>query len=401
MKFPAQIMTQRLWLLTCLVVLILGSLACLGIAATSDRSAPFSASTAPAKALAQATSAGLPAPESTTRRQVLPAALTPSIEPSASPTVTTTPLPTLTPTPSLHPMMIAALRETEYPGSDIVLVEKLEPGSNYDRFYASYESEGLTIYGLLTIPQGEMPASGWPAIVFNHGYIPPLEYRTTERYIAYVNALASNGYVVFRIDYRGHDRSEGEASGAYGDPGYTVDVLNAVASLKRFPQVDPQRIGMWGHSMGGFLTLRAMVISPDIKAGVIWAGVVGSYQDILTRWRRRGAETSTPVPAGPRSWRGRWAEEFGSPEENPDFWNAISATTYLTEISGPLQLHHGTADTSVPPVLSQLLYEQMLAVGKPAEYYEYEGDNHNISESFGDAMYRTIKFFDQYVKGNP
>jgi dienelactone hydrolase len=383
------------------MVLILGSLACLGIAATSDHSASFSASTAPAKALAQATSAGLPAPESTTRRQVLPATLTPSIEPTASPKVTTTPLPTMTPTPSLHPMMIAALRETEYPGSDIVLVERLEPGSNYDRFYASYESEGLTIYGLLTIPQGEMPASGWPAIVFNHGYIPPLEYRTTERYIAYVNALASNGYVVFRIDYRGHDRSEGEASGAYGDPGYTVDVLNAVASLKRFPQVDPQRIGMWGHSMGGFLTLRAMVISPDIKAGVIWAGVVGSYQDILTRWRRRGAETSTPVPAGPRSWRGRWAEEFGSPEENPDFWNAISATTYLTEISGPLQLHHGTADTSVPPVLSQLLYEQMLAAGKTVEYYEYEEDNHNISESFGDAMYRTIKFFDQYVKGNP
>jgi len=297
-------------------------------------------------------------------------------------------------------MMIAALRQTDYPGSDVVLVERLEPGSNYDRFYASYESEGLTIYGLLTIPQGEMPSTGWPAIVFNHGYIPPLEYRTTERYIAYVNALASNGYVVFRIDYRGHDRSEGEARGAYGDPGYTVDVLNAVASLKRFPQVDSQRIGMWGHSMGGFLTLRAMVISQDVKAGVIWAGVVGSYQDILTRWRRRGAETATPVPAGPRSWRFRWAEEFGTPEENPDFWEAISATTYLAEISGPLQLHHGTADTSVPPVLSELLYEQMLAVGKPVEYYEYEGDNHNISESFGDAMYRTIKFFDQYVKGS-
>ena len=401
MKITTQIMNQRLWLASCLLVLIMGSLACLGIAATRDRSAAFNASSAPAKALAQATSAGLPAPESATISQVLPATLAPSIEPTASPTVTKTPLPTLTPTPSLHPMMIAALRQTDYPGSDILLVEGLEPGSNYDRFYASYESEGLTIYGLLTIPQGEMPATGWPAIVFNHGYIPPLEYRTTERYIAYVNALASNGYVVFRIDYRGHDRSEGEASGAYSDPGYTVDVLNAVASLKRFPQVDPQRIGMWGHSMGGFLTLRAMVVSPDVKAGVIWAGVVGSYQDMLTRWRRRGAETATPVPAGPRSWRGRWAEEFGSPEENPDFWNAISATTFLPEISGPLQLHHGTADTSVPPVLSQLLYEQMLAVGKPAEYYEYEGDNHNISESFGDAMYRTIEFFDQHVKGNP
>jgi len=174
-----------------------------------------------------------------------------------------------------------------------------------------------------------------------------------------------------------------------------------VASLKRSAQVDSQRIGMWGHSMGGFLTLRAMVVSPDTKAGVIWAGVVGSYPDLLTRWRRRGAETSTPVPAGPRGWRSGWSADYGDPEENPEFWEAVSANSYLAEISGPVQLHHGTADTSVPPVLSEILYEQMLAAGKTAEYYEYEGDNHNLSESFGDAMYRTIKFFDTYLKGAP
>jgi uncharacterized protein len=401
MKIITQMKNQRLWLATCLMVLFGGSLACLGISASMDRLAPVEVSTAQVQALARATSALLPAPESTTVRQEPLARQPAEASPTASPTVTRTPFPTLTPTPRLHPMMIEAMRQTAYPGSDIVLIERLEPGSNYDRFYASYESEGLTIYALLTIPQGDMPPAGWPAIVFNHGYIPPAEYRTTERYIAYVNALASNGYVVFRIDYRGHDRSEGEARGAYGDPGYTVDVLNAVASLKRFPQVDPERIGMWGHSMGGFLTLRAMVISPDIKAGVIWAGVVGSYQDILTRWRRSGAETATPVPAGPRTWRLRWAEEYGTPEENPDFWNAISATTYLADISGPLQLHHGTADTSVPPILSELLYDEMKAAGKTVELYEYEGDNHNLSGSFGDAMYRTIKFFDKYVKGSP
>ena len=110
------------------------------------------------------------------------------------------------------------------------------------------------------MPNGEAPEGGWPAIVFNHGYIPPSVYRTTERYIAYVDQLARSGYIVFRIDYRGHDRSEGNASGAYGDPGYTVDVLNALASIKQFPQANPERIGMWGHSMGGFLTLRAMVL---------------------------------------------------------------------------------------------------------------------------------------------
>ena len=164
-----------------------------------------------------------------------------------------------------------------------------------------------------------MPEGGWPAIVFNHGYIPPEQYRTTERYIAYVDWLARAGYVVFRIDYRGNASSEGDPAGAYGSPGYTVDVLNAVASLKRFPQANPDKIGMWGHSMGGYLTLRAMVISPDIKAGVIWAGVVGSYSDLLYRWRHTGA-APTPDPTR-QSWRRAWIAEFGTPDENPQFWD--------------------------------------------------------------------------------
>ena len=76
-----------------------------------------------------------------------------------------------------------------------------------------------------------------------------------------MDAIARSGYIVFKPDYRGHGDSEGEAVGAYGYPDYTVDVLNAVASLKRYPDADPSRIGMWGHSMGGFITLRCMVIT--------------------------------------------------------------------------------------------------------------------------------------------
>jgi uncharacterized protein len=319
---------------------------------------------------------------------------TPSATPAPSATLVP-PTPTITPT--LFPMSIAALRQRAYPGSDITLEKELDPGSNYRRYYASYLSDGLRIYALLTIPNAEMPSGGWPAIVFNHGYIPPDVYRTTERYIAYVDWLARSGYIVFRIDYRGHDRSEGSARGAYGDPGYTIDVLNALASLKAFPQVNPQRIGMWGHSMGGYLTLRAMVISPDIKVGVIWAGVVASYPDLLSKWRRGPDPTPTPPPFS-RRWRDDWVARFDSPDQNPDLWNGVSANSYLGDISGPLQLHHGTADEEVPLIFSETLSAQLQAVGKPVELYEYPGDNHNISASFGVAMTRTIEFFDRYLK---
>ena len=332
--------------------------------------------------------------------QTTPAALAPAASATAAPTSTPTATATATPspTPTLHPMNILAQRQTPYPGSEITIEETLEPGANYSRYIASYQSEGLKIYALLTVPYGDTPETGWPAIVFNHGYIPPNVYRTTERYIAYVDSLASHGYIVFRIDYRGHDRSEGMATGAYGNPGYTVDVLNAVAALKGFPQADPGRIGMWGHSMGGYLTLRAMVVSPDVKAGVIWAGVVASYPDLLTRWRRGSGPTSTPGPTGGRRWRNAWLDQFGSPEENPDFWNAVSANSYLQDISGPVQLHHGTADHSVPLEFSEILYQQLQGAGKPVELYTYEGDDHNISNSFSIAMTRSIEFFDRYLK---
>ncbi len=332
-----------------------------------------------------------------TATPLLPATETPRPADTLTPAPTETPVPTATATatPVPFPMDIRAMRQREYPGSPITLEQELDRGINYRRFYASYLSEGLRIYALLTVPDGEMPEGGWPAIVFNHGYIPPDVYVTTERYIAYVDRLASAGYIVFRIDYRGHDRSEGEARGAYGDPGYTVDVLNAVAALKQFQQANPNKIGMWGHSMGGFLTLRAMVISPDIKAGVIWGGVVGSYPDMLNGWRRR---IPTPIiPGSARRWRA-WVNEYGAPEDNPQFWASISANSYLADLSGPVQLHHGQADEEVPVAFSETLAQQIQAAGGTVELFTYEGDDHNITRYFSAAMNETIAFYDRYLK---
>jgi dipeptidyl aminopeptidase/acylaminoacyl peptidase len=310
-------------------------------------------------------------------------------------TATFTPPPTATPVP--HPMSIIALRNGEYPGSEITIVRELERGANYRRYYAYYLSEGLKIYALLTIPNGEPPEGGFPAIVFNHGYIPPNVYKTTERYIAYVDQLARSGYVVFRIDYRGHDQSEGDATGAYGHPGYQADVMNAVSSLQTLPEVNPEKIGMWGHSMGGYLTLRAMVISGEVKASVIWAGVVASYTDLLYNWRRTGSFTPSPSSRGV-GWRTGWIEQFGTPEQNPVFWDSVSATSYLTDLSGPLQLHHGTNDEDVPVAFSIRLAELARAQGQIADLYTYDGDNHNISKYFSTAMKRTIEFYDSYLK---
>jgi dipeptidyl aminopeptidase/acylaminoacyl peptidase len=331
-----------------------------------------------------------------------PTAPPPTITPFPTATFTSTPSPTPTrsptPTPTLNPLTIESMRQREYPGSEIFIEQELTRGANYRRYIASYRSEGLKIYALLTVPDGDPPPTGWPVIIFNHGYIPPEQYRTTERYVAYVDNLARNGYIVFKSDYRGHGNSEGVARGAYSSPDYVIDVLNAVSSMKAYPDADPNRIGMWGHSMGGYITLRAMVIRNDIKAGVIWSGVVGSYADMLCCWRR-SSSASAPTPSPGRGWRGSFSAIYGSPDENPAFWDSISANAYLADLSGPLQLHHGTADTEVPLQFSQTLYEEVKAAGKTVEFYEYPGADHNLSQPFGLAMQRTIEFFNRYLKG--
>jgi dipeptidyl aminopeptidase/acylaminoacyl peptidase len=304
--------------------------------------------------------------------------------------------PTPTPLPPV-PLAIDYMRQQEYPGSDLAIEQRLAAGSNYQRYIASYRSDGLKINALLTVPNGPRPATGWPVIIFNHGYIPPAQYRTTERYVAYVDAFARRGYIVFKSDYRGHGSSEGQPASAYGSPDYTIDVLNAVATLKRYPDADPNRIGMWGHSMGGNLTLRALVIDHDIKAAVIWAGVVASYADLLEKWHPPAG--SGPPPSIRNGWRQAFIARFGTPEENPTFWNSISPTAYLDDITAPIQLDHGTADEEVPLAFSQTLAQQLQADSKTVEFYTYPGDNHNISNSFWLAMQRSVAFFDRYLRG--
>jgi len=300
-----------------------------------------------------------------------------------------------------HPLSISVLRQTDFPGSELTIEQTLSNGSNYRKYVASYMSEGLKIYGLLTVPAvTPEDEKGWPVIIFNHGYIAPAVYKTTERYVAYQDAFASAGYITFKSDYRGHGASEGEAPGGYGSNAYTIDVLNAISSIKRYPGVNPEKIGMWGHSMGGSITLKSMVTTKDVKVGVIWAGVVGSYPDLVERWRRR--PSPSPLPTSPTSTRGRWRQEliarYGEPSANPEFWASISPNSFLADISGPIQLHHGAEDTSVPIEFSKSLEEQMRSAGKEVELFIYEGDDHNLSNNLSLALKRSVSYFDKYLK---
>ena len=295
-------------------------------------------------------------------------------------------------------MTIPHLRQREYE-SELGELTQISENSNYTTYLTSYDSDGLNIEGLLTIPAGEVPEEGHPAIVFVHGYIAPSIYVTTEKYVDYVNYLARNGYVVFKIDLRGHGESEGVPGGAYFSGDYIIDTLNARAALANTDFVDGEAIGLWGHSMAGNVIMRALAAIPTIPAISIWAGAVHTYTDM----QEFGIDDNSYRPPSSDSERRRRREELaethGGFDATDSFWRQVPATNYLDEIEGAIQINHAVNDNVVTVDYSRNLARLLEEAGKNYEYHEYETGGHNISSpAFTEAMRNTVAFFDEHLK---
>lgn len=288
-------------------------------------------------------------------------------------------------------LTIPYLRSRSYSG---VLGERKlhQKKGAYDSYLTSYSSDGLKINGLLTIPNGTAPENGWPAVVFVHGYIPPTLYKTTEKYIEYVDYLAKNGVVVFKLDLRGHGNSEGEPGGAYYSSDYVIDVLNAYEALKTQDEVNPNKIGLWGHSMAGNVLFRAATIMKNIPTVVIWGGAVYSYTD-LTKY---GIQDNSYRPVGISAERQRKRQELfdthGPFNENSEFWKKVVGLNYLEGVNTKFYLHHAVDDNVVNVGYSRDLAAELAKRNIPHELYEYKTGGHNItSPSFNTAMKRSLE----------
>jgi dipeptidyl aminopeptidase/acylaminoacyl peptidase len=113
---------------------------------------------------------------------------------------------------------------------------------------------------------------------------------------------------------------------------------------------------------------------------------VGSYEDMLETYYSRINFLQRLAP--------KVIEEFGLPSENPEYWNRIDPFSYLDFINGPVQLHHGTSDSSVPFELSVSLNNALMSIGKEVELFQYPGADHNLyGADFDTAMARTVEFF--------
>lgn len=316
-----------------------------------------------------------------------------------SPRVTQQAGPAVSPTPfPFQELTIPALRAREYKSQ---LGERTLAYQNpsYTAYLANYDSDGLRVNGLLTEPTGEKPSGGWPAIVFVHGYIPPTQYTTQGQYYDYVDYLARNSFVVFKIDLRGHAQSEGDPGGSYYSSDYIIDTLNARAALMASDFVNPQKVGLWGHSMAGNVTLRSLAVQPDIPAVVIWGGAVFTYADRLEYGIQDGSYMPPAQTTERQRQRQRLRDLYGEFNNNHPFWKQVAPTNYLNDIKGAVSLHSAINDDVVNIGYSRGLNALLDKTKIPHKLNEYPSGGHNISgTSFVSAMQDTVMFFKEYLK---
>lgn len=294
-------------------------------------------------------------------------------------------------------MTIPHLRNRSYKSS-LGDIKEVNSNSRYTSYLTSYNSDELKINGLLTKPTTTMPQGGWPAIVFVHGYIPPTLYRSQEKYVAYVDYLAKNGFVVFKIDLRGHDKSEGTPGGAYYSPDYVIDTLNAYAALQNTTFINPQKIGLWGHSMAGNVVLRASATNPQIPATSIWAGAGFTFEDLQT-YRLNDQSYRPPTNNTlQQKRRSQLFEKHGQFSSSSEFWKQVVPTNFLSDFVGAIELHHATDDPVVSVEYSRNLNNMLDKTNIPHQFYEYSNGGHNLSDpSFSKAIQRTVDFFQKYL----
>lgn len=310
---------------------------------------------------------------------------TPTATSIPSPTPTATPSPTPTPHP-LAAYTIEGLRARDYPGGTVEIRSVLTRTEAYTRYYIAYPSDGLTITGVMHVPHGEGP---FPVVILNHGYIPPSRYWSGADTWRAADYLARHGYLTIAPDFRGWGGSDSGPN--FFRTGLVIDVLNLISSLPSIPQADPERVGMWGHSMGGGVTTKAIVVDARIRAAVLYAPVSADDREVMARWGgwRRFPDTPDPM------WRA-----YVQAMDDPHFLRLTSPIFFMEFVTAPVQIHQGTADTTTPPRWAEAIRNALIAAGKEVEYYAYEGQGHAFEgEAWNLFMERTRQFFDKYLKG--
>ncbi|WP_332847969.1 S9 family peptidase [Massilia sp. S19_KUP03_FR1] len=254
----------------------------------------------------------------------------------------------------------------------------------------SWTNEGHTVQGWLVGPRKVDAAKKYPMIVQVHGgpaaaatprFVPLDAAASTMR------ELTMNGYFVFLPNPRG-SFGQGAAFGSankrdFGG-GDWRDILAGVDQVLKVAPVDGERLGLFGHSYGGYMTMWGVTHSQRFKAAVAGAGIANwiSYygQNGIDQWM---------VPF------------FGATMyDDPAIYRAASPIESIKNAKTPTFIYVGERDVECPPAQSVEFWHGLKAMGTPVSLVIYDGEGHALRkpEHQNDLRKRTMGWFDKYLK---
>lgn len=259
---------------------------------------------------------------------------------------------------------------------------------------------GLKVQADLYLPKGFDPARKHPAIIWvhggmarqmRHGFHPIQSYAVFHGFHQY---LLHKGYVILSVDYRG---SIGYGV-AYEQATYRSmcvddldDVVRGAGYLKELGCVDPERIGVYGLSYGGYMTLGALTKHPEVFAVGINIAGIWDYEQ-YQRWldeRYAGG-----------SWHGIARMDGHPGPENRDIWHDASPRNFVAGLKRPLLNLMGTADANVDYQQIDTIIRDCVEHGKDFAVAYYPGESHMFTwrKTWEDAFPRIEAAFDRYLR---
>lgn len=245
--------------------------------------------------------------------------------------------------------------------------------------------DGATVWGRMYLPSNWK--GGGPAVIFVHGagYLQNVHRWWSQYYREYMfhHLLMERGFVVLDIDYRGSaGYGRDWRTGIYRHMGGKdlSDHVDAAKYLVREHRVDVKRIGLYGGSYGGFITLMAMFTEPDVFAA-------GAALRPVTDW----AHYNNPYTAN----------ILNLPQNDPEAYKRSSPIYFANGLKGALLICHGVVDVNVNFQDTVRLVEKLIELRKENwEVAPYPVEDHAFDReaSWADEYKRILKLFNQNLR---
>jgi hypothetical protein len=281
--------------------------------------------------------------------------------------------------------------------------------ADFDTFVFSFTTQGGTMTGQINIPPKEKrkTVNGEAAtIIMLRGYVPKDIYSTGMGTKNAAAAFAKQGYITVAPDFLGYGGSDPDLTDTWEARFIKpIQVAELITSLEHYgissAGIFLIRPGIWAHSNGGQIALSTLEILQRSIPTTLWAPVTAPFPYSILYFGDEEADEGKSQ----RAWIAMFEQKYDAAE--------FSHTTYLNQLQGPLQIHHGTNDDAALVWWSREFVDKIDAENQrrttaattsaqPAilidlELFVYPNADHNLQPSWNTAITRDLDFFQKHL----